>query len=300
MPSFRKPAAQAKHIIKQKLGINTARHTHKENKEPAQQKIHSLGTTRNYTQALTRITKWIQENRLGDLKNLNTETAIQYLELRGQSVSQKMLNQERQAVQLHLGVKLPIIKSELSQTLKSRAYTEKQIEIISKAQTPKYQLATQIAYTAGLRAHELLTLRLQTERSASKHRQWSSNRFIGKEGILYTVIGKGGLIREALIPKALAAQLENLRHSPIIIKDRNIHYQQHYNIGGGKDWSNSFSAACKRTLGWSHGAHGLRHSFAQQRMNELQQRGYFYETALGIVSQLLGHFRPDITEVYLR
>ncbi len=119
MPSFRKPAAQAKYIIKQKLGINTARHTHKANKQPAQQKIHSLGTARNYTQALTRITKWIQENRLGDLKNLNSEAAIQYLELRGQSVSQKMLNQERQAVQLHLGLKLPIIKSELTQTLKS-------------------------------------------------------------------------------------------------------------------------------------------------------------------------------------
>lgn len=300
MPSFRKPAAQAKHIIKQKLGINTARHAHKENKLPAQQKIHSLGTARNYTQALTRITKWIQENRLGDLKNLNSETAIQYLELRGQAVSQKMLNQERQAVQLHLGLKLPIIKSELTQTLKSRAYTENQINLIAKAQTAKYRFATQVAYAAGLRAHELLTLRLQTERSASTHRQWSSNRFIGREGIIYTVIGKGGLIREVLIPKELSNQLEQLRQQPIIIKDRNIHYQQYYNIGGGKDWSNSFSAASNRTLGWSHGAHGLRHSFAQQRMNELQQHGYFYQEALGVVSQALGHFRPDITEVYLR
>ena len=118
--------------------------------------------------------------------------------------------------------------------------------------------------------------------------------------MLYTVIGKGGLIREVLIPKELSNQLEQLRQQSIIIKDRNIHYQQHYNIGGGKDWSNSFSAASKRTLGWSHGAHGLRHSFAQQRMSELQQQGFLYQDALGIVSQLLGHFRPDITEVYLR
>ncbi len=143
-------------------------------------------------------------------------------------------------------------------------------------------------------------MRLQSERSASKHRQWSSNRFIGREGIIYTVIGKGGLIREVLIPKELSNQLEHLRQQPITIKDRNIHYQKHYNIGGGKDWSNSFSAASKRTLGWSHGALGLRHSFTQQRMSELQQQGFFYQEALGIVSQQLGHFRPDITKVYLR
>ncbi len=274
--------------------------TQKANKLPAQQKIHSLGTARNYTQALTRITKWIQENRLGDLKKINSKTAIQYLELRGQSVSQKMLNQERQAVQLHLGLKLPIIKSELTQTLKSRAYTENQINLIAQAKTAKYSLATQIAYAAGWRAHELLTLKLRTERSASIHRQWSSNRFIGREGIIYTVIGKSGLIREVLILKEFSNQLEQLRQQPTIIKDRNIYYHEDYNIGGGKDWSNSFSAESKRTLCWSHGAHGLRHSFAQQRMSVLQQRSYFYRDAFSIVSQLLGHFRSDITEVYLR
>ncbi len=85
------------------------------------------------------------------------------------------------------------------------------------------------------------------------------------------------------------------------IKDRNIFYQCHYAIGGGKEWSNSFSAASKRVLGWSHGAHGMRHAYAQNRMDELQQRGFFYEKALEIVSQELGHFRPGIiTECYLR
>jgi integrase len=297
MPSFRKPAAQAKHIIKQKLGIHTARHTHKHD---AQKKIHSLGTARNYSQALTRIAKWIQENKLGDLKNLTEKTALDYLELRGQSVNQKMLNQERQAIQLHLGIKLPVIKSELTQTLKSRAYSEEQVKLLANALSHKYRLATQIAYAAGLRAHELLTLKLSAEQHKSTHRQWSSQRFMGRQGVVYTVIGKGGLIREVMIPNQLNIQLEQLRQSPVTIIDRNIRYQQHYNIGGGKAWSNNFSAASKRTLGWSHGAHGLRHTYAQQRMNELQQQGLFYQDALSIVSQELGHFRADITEVYLR
>jgi hypothetical protein len=108
------------------------------------------------------------------------------------------------------------------------------------------------------------------------------------------------LIREVLIPTSLAVQLENKRLAkPVIVEDRGIKFTQHYDISGGKNWSNSFSAASKRVLGWSYGAHGARHGFAQNRMDELQQRGIFYAAALEIVSQALGHFRPDITEVYL-
>jgi hypothetical protein len=35
-------------------------------------------------------------------------------------------------------------------------------------------------------------------------------------------------------------------------------------------------------------------------MRELQSSGFPYRKALAVVSQELGHFRPDITEVYLR
>jgi integrase len=282
--------------VKQKLNINSARHTQRND-----QKIHSLGTARNYEQALARLTNWIQENKLGSLKNLDAKKANDYLELRGQSVGQKTLDQERQAIQLYLGIKLPVIKSELLQAIQSRAYSIDQISLILQSQTEKNRLATEIAHAAGLRAHELFTLQLKQNRFASTHRQWSKQRFSGLKGEIYTVIGKGGLTREVLIPYLLARQLETQRlNKPLIIKDRKIHYKCHYNIGGGKGWSNSFSAASKRILGWSHGAHGLRHTYAQIRMNELQQQGFIYLEALGIVSQELGHFRPDITEVYLR
>jgi integrase len=296
MPSFRSAKSQARHAVRQRLEVKTARHTQRDDK-----KIHSLGTARNYEQALTRITQWLQENRLGDLKSLDSDKSLQYLELRGQCVSQKTLDQERQAIQLHLGIKLPVIKSELSQALQSRAYSFEQVMLIAQSQSAKYRLATEIAYTAGLRAHELLTLQPKSYRSASTHREWSKNRFAGQHGVVYTVIGKGGLIREVMIPHELANQLEDHRlEKPINIRDRNINYQCSYDIGGGKKWSNSFAAASKRALGWSHGAHGLRHTFAQHRMNELQRLGFIYQEALGIASQLLGHFRPDITEVYLR
>ena len=118
MPSFRNAKAQATHAVKQKLGLGQARHSHRHD-----QKIHSLGTKRNYEQALTRLTEWIQKNRLGDLKSLSQETALAYLEMRGQAVGQKTLDQERQAIQVLLQIKLPVIKSELAHVLRSRAYT---------------------------------------------------------------------------------------------------------------------------------------------------------------------------------
>ena len=117
----------------------------------------------------------------------------------------------------------------------------------------------------------------------------------------YTVEGKGGLVREVLIPRELAERLEARRlEAPQRITDRGIHYTPHYDLGAGKAWSQSFTTASERALGWSTGAHGLRHSYVQERMNELQERSMTYRAALSTVSQELGHFREDITEVYLR
>ena len=99
----------------------------------------------------------------------------------------------------------------------------------------------------------------------------------------------------------LAQQLESRRlAAPRTVTDRGIHYPQHYALAGGQRWSNAFSAASKRVLGWSAGGHGLRHSYAQERLGELQRQGLTWEYALETVSQELGHFRPQITTVYLR
>ena len=113
--------------------------------------------------------------------------------------------------------------------------------------------------------------------------------------------GKGGLTREVAIDSDLASILEMVRLSePRQVDDRKIYYMQHYEMGGGKRWSDSFSKASLRELGWSSGAHGVRHTYAQERVRALQSLGYQYVDALSIVSQEMGHFRPEITEVYLR
>jgi integrase len=293
MATFRAPAAQAAKIM-QKLQGGVLR---------------SVGTVRNYESALTRVAEWTTSARIsGGLTALTPALAVQYLEQRGQEVGQKALDMERQAMQammqhvtgqLPAGERLPVIPSEHAQVLSGRAYTPEQAQRIAAAQSEQHGLATLIAHTAGLRAHELLTLRRGDER-APDPRPALDSKWQGRDGVSYTVQGKGGLVREVRLPHDLAARLEaRVLATPQTITDRGIHYQSHYDIGGGQRWSNSVSAASERVLGWSTGAHGLRHSYAQERMNELQY-SLNRESALETVSQEMGHFRPEITETYLR
>ena len=48
-----------------------------------------------------------------------------------------------------------------------------------------------------------------------------NSKWLGREGSIYTVKGKGGLIRDVLIPNALATQLEQRRLAqPITVRNR--------------------------------------------------------------------------------
>jgi integrase len=270
--------------------------------------LSSVGTVRNFEERLAVVAKYANAEFKCGLRDLTVERAHQYLTDRSVEVGQKTLDMERQAIQcmmLHVTGKLSatetldVIKSERQQILSSRSYTPEQINMIVNAQTERNALATEIAHAAGLRAHELHTL-LRIEERTPDPRPALEEKFSGRDGERYTVEGKGGLVREVLIPKDLAERLEGRRlEQPLQVTDRGVYYTSHYDINGGNRWSSSFTTASNRALNWSTGAHGLRHSYAQERMSE-QQKSMPYEKALEVVSQEMGHFRPDITEVYLR
>ena len=296
MPRFRAPQAQAEHAVARKLALGTGRHDHRNDG-----RIHSLGTARGYGQALKGFADYLREHRLGDLPSATDQEARQYLAERSHQVGQKTLDLDRQAIQMHLGLRLEVVRSDRESALSTRSYTPAQVERIASAQSETNGLATRLAYHAGLRAHELFTLRPAGERSASGHRQWSADRFAGREGVRYTVVGKGGLVREVLLTRELASAVEARRlEEPRLVVDRGVQYVQCYTIGGGRSWSQSFSSASRRELGFSNGGHGLRHSYVQERMDELQRRGMAYEQARATVAQEVGHFAGETTEAYLR
>lgn len=277
-------------------------------KQMQSKNISSVGTVRNYEQRLAIVARHVNDTFQCGLRDLTVKQAYEYLNDRAIEVGQKTLDMERQAIQsmmqnvtkkLESDETLNVVKSEHKQILESRAYTREQVKMIASAQNERNALSTEIAHSAGLRAHELFTIKRIEERDPDE-RPARNEKFSGRDGERYTVRGKGGLIREICIPKDLAERLEKQRlEQGKNIKDRGVNYTTFYDVAGGKNWSNSFSAASKRELNWNAGGHGLRHSYAQERMHELQTR-MNYDVAREVVSQELGHFRKEITDVYLR
>ena len=282
--------------------------------------IRSLGTERNYRQCLRQCGEWLHEQygKTATITTMSVKTAYSYLDAIKGEVSQKTLDQHRQAVQMVLrdyshkleqGRTLTVIKSEKETQQGPRAYTREQVQEVAAHQTERNAIATEIAYSAGLRAHELLTLERYEKgvsaepmhREQKPSEQLYSEKFRGREGVSYVVTGKGGHVREVRIPAALAEKLETRRlDTPRDVTDRKIHYTQHYDISGGNAWSRSFSRASEAAFGWSTGAHGLRHAYAQERMSELQRSGFTKDGAQAVVSLEMGHYRPEITATYLR
>ena len=273
--------------------------------------IKSVGTVRNYEQALKHCCDYLKEFKLGGLRDLTPAVAQEYLTSRSFEVAQSTLNMDRGAIQcmmqhvtnqLGKNETLHVEKSEFPTVLSARAYTLQQVEMITARQTASHALSTRLCHDVGLRVHELLTLRSPGEMLPSPRENIHPDKFnlLPSKANIYTVTGKGGLIREVAIPQSLARQLEVYRRdTPKNVIDRGINYRSHYNIPAGHKFSSAFSKASYRALGYSNGAHGLRHSYAQDRYEHLANY-YPREDVMKIISQELGHFRPDITEVYLR
>jgi len=274
-----------------------------------QSELASVRTTASFLAALKEVATYAISQQC-TLRDLTPAQAKDYLSQRGEVIGQKSLDLEKHAItkmlihvtgKLEKGDNLGPIKSERQQVLVSRAYAKEQISEISKCQTERNALATELSYSSGLRAHEMFTLRPISEQPVTTKAVTSQHKFLGREGKIYSCVGKSGLCRAILIPEILVERLENLRlQTPQITVDRTVRYEQHYAINGGNRWSSSFTTASNRALEYSTGAHSCRHSYAQERMQELQKSGLTFREGLLAVSNELGHYRESITLTYLR
>ena len=269
--------------------------------------IHSI---RTMNESIRKIAAAAEEMGVYRLKEITPQQAMEYLVKRKNSgISQKELSSERRALERVIFVnepenRLPNVLAKKppsdSLSLSNRAYSGEQIREIITTQNPYHALSTLIAHNAGLRAEELYTLRRQDEISVSPHREWGKERFSGREGVIYIVTGKNGLRREVMLHPLLAEQLENRRlDKPKELTNYKCRISSYYDICGGNNFSKAFGRASMKVLDWSKGAHGLRFSYAQERM-DTGLINFSYLDAKIIVSEELGHFRHEITEVYLK
>ena len=293
-------------IAAQKLVQNKTRHGLSRRHQPdlACAIVTSVMTEKAHTQALTTYAKWLHQYRDGKhLKSSTISDASIYLKERATSLKQSTVDLDRQAINLHLHCKNPLsfVASTLPTIPQNRAYSPPQISLLVEMSDANLGQSILLAADSGLRSMELVSI-ANTDRLTPSLRDWSVHRFAGREGARsFVVHGKGGLIREVKVSQNLAAPLLCLaRPQPERVSHRGAHLMSHFDLNAGHRFSLEFGALSKRVLGFSYGAHGLRHSFAQRRRTELLCCGFSLQQSIEILSQELGHFSTANTMAYLR
>lgn len=281
MPSFRSAKNQAQY------------HT---------RKLRDRGIVTNHTtgeawyEALTVFTEYLKSKRT-DLKSATLSHAKDYLKLRAGKVDQIQLDIDRCALQAHLGVSINHVRASKTprKIAEQHAYIPTQSKLVRQEMSEHHAFAAAIAEAAGLRAHEIFSLQPGDLREATPNRQWREDRFAGRDGLRYTVKGKGGIVREVCISRELAHRLEQdyRLETPREVTDRGNQYTQHYNLPGGQALSQAWLEASFKSLATTKDIRELRRAYANERMEELQQLDYSNLDAEELISQELGNTTPQ-------
>ena len=265
--------------------------------------VRSVLTEKAHVSALTVFAKGLLKLNGRHLKNVTRPESVDYLYSIAKTRRQSTVSLTRQALNLHIfrNDPLPFVQSEIPTEPKNRAYSRRQIELLTASAEADLALSIKLAENAGLRAMELVTIGKPTDLMPS-NRGWNKSRFSGRAGdVEYVVHGKGGLKREVRLHAELALELENTRRQePMRVSNRGAHLISHYHLLGGQQFSIRFTQLSMKVLGFTFGAHGLRHSFGQRRRNEFLRCGFSMKEAVPMLSQEMGHFASKNTLAYLR
>lgn len=290
----------AQKIVWPNTELGLSRH---KNRQLAKRKVTSVVTEKAHVSALTGYSKWMGTNGGKHLKRSSPADAMQFLKARAMICKQSTIDLDRQAINLHLHSDHPLgfVASQVPTVPLNRAYTPKQIDLLVESAEEDLGFSISLANDGGFRGMELITVADPADLKPSK-RDWSAHLFCGREDAMpFVVHGKGGLEREVRVSKKWAGKLAPLaRHEPWTVLHRGAHLISRFNLMGGHEFSIKFGKLSMKVLGFSFGAHGLRHSYAQRRRDEIMCCGFSFDQALVILSQELGHFHIKNTLAYLR
>ena len=263
--------------------------------------IHSIGSQRNFVACLNCFARFLEVNHAGNLRCFAPDAPEAYLFARSRRVGESQLRLDRWALQFLTGRRLPLFEPARPQKLKPRAYTAEQIAAVAAHQKPWYAFSTWLAAAIGLRSMELITIGPLDQQPRDPRPIPRYLQAYMAPGVLYSVKGKGGLVRTVVVPRPFVAPLDARRRPlPVIVQHQGRVLTSYYDIPGGRPWATSFAQACRRTFNTSAGAHGLRHTYTQSRIDVLLGHDIPEQDAKKAVSVEIGHFRVDVVDLYLR
>lgn len=167
------------------------------------------------------------------------------------------------------------------------------VSLASKSNNPKLAIIIQLARELGLRVHEAVNI----ERAAAEKSL--------RTGYL-TVKGKGGLVRDVpvqpvaiMILKSAVEQVERGEKLfvPHHLKTHQVIQQVQDFVRNNRDRiADPFSG---RPEGVKVTIHSFRHAYAKEQYENFIAQGFEPVAAKRKVSKLIGHHRPDVTDIYL-
>jgi len=285
----------------------------------------SLETRYRYAHAGARFVAWVQPTfKMQKLANLSDKHLVAYAkEMKNRGCSDKYIKNELSALRyihsvtpntrnrLSDSTKMnraaglgPTPNQKASQRDKSWTHTEKEKMCYKAIQCghPKIASTIQASYTTGMRLDEAASLRRNDAEKALR------------TGSLHLTNTKGGRPRDVQLSdrakEVLSEAIQGISRGSYVFvpentrvhefkKDvQNFIYQHRDEIqesdrsSGGGDTSGSSPIKCNLTF------HGLRHSYAQNRYEELRDQGYDDKEAREKLTEELGHGRIEITRVY--
>lgn len=226
--------------------------------------------------------------------------ADEFLFLNSLMWRQKTLDQHRQALDKILCVALPRYQANVPTRVQSRAYTDHEVNLIVSQMSERHALSVRLIHATGMRVFEPLSLADIDKLPRSPERPWRDDLFAGlADFVLCCTQGKGGLVRGVAIPRRIYEEISDLRFSELAtVTDRKKTYTPSFDLAAGQALSIAFTRASQKALGFSFGIHGLRHSYVQRRLEQLQDLGFSFRDSLEICAQEVGHFRLQITLHY--
>ncbi len=283
-----KVMSNANGIGQSKVEARNASNTTGENGHKVSDKAHSIKEMQNMRSVTTQYVNYVKENYEGKVAgNINTESARAFILNKATEVGQGTLNTYISILNKvsdnlnkdHIGnlnrEAIQSIKNDIKEHIElksdhvNRAYENAEAIKQEMAHTP-FSLSTELQTEAGLRANDTIN---------------SDKWQINQDNTLTIHNSKGGLTyTTAPLSQELINKVEQAKE---------MGYKANYT-----EYREALKEAVESTNQEYNGTHGLRYSFAQNRIGELQNNGYTHEEAKGQVSLELGHSRLEITKHY--